>query len=347
MLSMFSGKANSQADPFSPTGPSGSAGSLMGASNSSLIASADPVCPQAAQPMDLDSDLDSDNAAIRLNSDLPSDEDSEWSGPEDSKATKKRKRCPRKKKQDRQKFVKTTKTFKGSPDRKKGDEVEIIREEVHHESGMFRPTQVSGIVRPRETKGRSKAPEPAAGPKVAIAWKKVGDKQTRDTGIVDAQKGHLMALELGGPDIPENIVPQWAQFQANGTWRQAEKAVRELAQQEKVRGNNVHYTVNCIYKEYENVSSGSAKGVFFPKAFKMTVQVLDKDKKPIGDPQVMFDNEQAQDETDDMLAERVMAKADSIDDGSDSGDSGDSGDSDDSDDSASGDARPDVSVIPR
>ena len=41
--------------------------------------------------------------------------------------------------------------------------------------------------------------------------------------------GHVMALELGGPDIPANIVPQYGQWQGNvlGAWRAMETRVGE------------------------------------------------------------------------------------------------------------------------
>jgi hypothetical protein len=35
-------------------------------------------------------------------------------------------------------------------------------------------------------------------------------------------RGHVCALELGGPDIPQNIVPQWRHWQETGEWRQME-----------------------------------------------------------------------------------------------------------------------------
>ncbi|HEV2495236.1 MAG TPA: hypothetical protein VG204_19430 [Terriglobia bacterium] len=35
-------------------------------------------------------------------------------------------------------------------------------------------------------------------------------------------KGHIMALELGGPDISANIVPQYGLWQGNGEWRTME-----------------------------------------------------------------------------------------------------------------------------
>jgi len=35
-------------------------------------------------------------------------------------------------------------------------------------------------------------------------------------------RGHVCALELGGPDISENIVPQWRHWQETGEWRRLE-----------------------------------------------------------------------------------------------------------------------------
>ncbi len=35
--------------------------------------------------------------------------------------------------------------------------------------------------------------------------------------------GHIMALQLGGPDVSENIVPQYQQWQQSGRWRVLEK----------------------------------------------------------------------------------------------------------------------------
>jgi len=42
-------------------------------------------------------------------------------------------------------------------------------------------------------------------------------------------KGHIMALELGGPDVTENILPQYEQWQENGAWKTMENAVKAVA----------------------------------------------------------------------------------------------------------------------
>lgn len=48
-----------------------------------------------------------------------------------------------------------------------------------------------------------------------------------DTAGTAFALGHIMALELGGCDISQNIVPQYGQWQGNarGSWRQMEKAL--------------------------------------------------------------------------------------------------------------------------
>jgi hypothetical protein len=40
-------------------------------------------------------------------------------------------------------------------------------------------------------------------------------------------KGHIMALELGGPDVSENIVPQYERWQGGHDWRNMETRVRD------------------------------------------------------------------------------------------------------------------------
>ncbi|MGK3983857.1 DNA/RNA non-specific endonuclease [Sorangium sp. So ce136] len=63
--------------------------------------------------------------------------------------------------------------------------------------------------------GRQDAPSPNSGFEIG---KKLG-----------TDKGHLMALQLGGPDVSENIVPQPSEWQASGCWRELEKGIHDLA----------------------------------------------------------------------------------------------------------------------
>jgi hypothetical protein len=267
-----------------------------------------------------------------LGSDIGSDEsDSDYDEAEAAISTPAPKPRKKRRKEQNGTFV-TTKTFKGAAPRAPGDGVKISREEVGHPAGRFRTTAVSGYVRPAGTKGRPSAPEPDVDLQVGIKWKEVGTHSTRNTGLVDAQKGHIMALELGGPDIPENIVPQWAQWQSNGVWREAEKAVLKRTIEENDKGNEVFFECELKYKNIEIVASGSRKSVFFPSGFKITIWIESGGVR--GEPIVMFDEQQAQDETDDKMAHRVMDEVDKVEDASDSGDSShSSSDTDDSSDS--------------
>jgi uncharacterized protein (DUF736 family) len=224
------------------------------------------------------------------------------------------------KKTKQQGSFKTRKTFRGHPPRAVGDEVMVTREKVGHYAGEYRTTSVAATVRLTPTKGRPSAPEPDVGPKVGITWKEVGSRETRNTGIVDMQKGHLMALELGGPDIPENIVAQFAQFQSNGSWRQAEINIFKITEEENKKGNTVEYECIVKYKRYKYPEQGTIKGVFIPVAFKITIQRFDSSGGPIGDKETMFDSEQKQDKTDDKMGERAISKLESEDGSSESED---------------------------
>lgn len=77
------------------------------------------------------------------------------------------------------------------------------------------PRRVMGIVVPVTTRGRPSAPVPLSG---MVTGKAAG-----------TDKGHLMALELGGPDVSENIVPQANLWQQSGGWRAIETNVLDLA----------------------------------------------------------------------------------------------------------------------
>jgi hypothetical protein len=79
------------------------------------------------------------------------------------------------------------------------------------------PRTVMGIIVPVTTKGRKSAPVPLSGASTGKAF--------------GTDKGHLMALELGGPDISANIAPQSSLWQQSGGWRSVETNALTLAQQ--------------------------------------------------------------------------------------------------------------------
>jgi hypothetical protein len=72
-------------------------------------------------------------------------------------------------------------------------------------SAHKRPVSLIGAINKKTTKGRPTPPSPICGFK---------------TDYTPFDKGHIFALELGGPDIAENIVPQYSLWQETGKWRQ-------------------------------------------------------------------------------------------------------------------------------
>jgi hypothetical protein len=118
-----------------------------------------------------------------------------------------------------------------------------------------RPVLASGFIYPvGSTSGRKTAPEPASGfrigatkriPKAALSI------SPRNTGRVDMDKGHIFALELGGPDVAANICPQFSQLQRNGEWRRMEVEAWALAD-----GSDdlVFMTIAVVYGTGQTVS---------------------------------------------------------------------------------------------
>jgi hypothetical protein len=65
-------------------------------------------------------------------------------------------------------------------------------------------------------------------------------------------KGHIIALFLGGPDIPENYAPQYEQWQQGGAWKKMETDILDLA---KAAGNSVdvYMVVRLTYGNTGNI----------------------------------------------------------------------------------------------
>jgi hypothetical protein len=195
-----------------------------------------------------------------------------------------------------------------------GAQVKIETEQISHiKFGLIeRTTLVTGIIVPQSTKGRKSAPEPMSGFKVSESEKVSGTPIVfaRNTGAPDLDKGHVMALELGGPDVPENIVPQWSNFQRNGLWKLMENAARVAA--EKLKSGVLVYHAIVLYKPYQNLSLASLKGIGVPCAFKVVTWVEDQFgvKSQVT---TVFDRTQEQDQTDDMMKLRLFAQADGLD----------------------------------
>lgn len=111
-----------------------------------------------------------------------------------------------------------------------------------------RPVLASGYIYPMgSTSGRASAPEPQSGFRIG-ATKKIPKAATavsaRNTGRVDMDKGHIFALELGGPDVAQNICPQFSQLQRNGEWRRMEVEAWKFADESD---HLVFMTIAIVY----------------------------------------------------------------------------------------------------
>lgn len=176
-----------------------------------------------------------------------------------------------------------------------------------------RPIRVSGLVEPTVTKGRSGAPDPISGKQIYFGEKegpKSSIKAPRNNGMPDAERGHVMALELGGPDIPANIVPQWAKFQGADSWRKMEVAVLKKAK-ELPKGQKLNYIVEVFYKSSGELTP-TLNTFAMPTGFKVSTETLDAKGKLI-DQAVEFLQGQSHDITDEKLRERKLKLIDGSD----------------------------------
>ena len=194
--------------------------------------------------------------------------------------------------------------------------VTIEFEEIRRRVGdpFVRTVAVKGIVWPGPTTDRGSAPEPKSGWRVSMS-KKASKRRAgggvahhpRNTGIVDAAKGHVMALELGGPDIPDNIVPQWAQWQGSGEWRKMEIQIRDRAKQGLEQKPVEYLMFHCAvgYLPMRDVEIGGLRRLCFPANFQVGLTGMRSvglgKFVPIENPKIMFSDEQRQNDTDDML----------------------------------------------
>lgn len=199
--------------------------------------------------------------------------------------------------------------------------VTITFEEVQHWQGrIVRPISVYGLVCPCATSGRPSAKEPICGLRISRA-KKVPAKYRYDPttgknynnrGIIDMEKGHIMALELGGPDISENIVPQWAKWQGCGEWSQMESKVKDLAVEGQNSVNPYHVIFHCSvgYLKMNPQTMGGADlhRVCAPNHFTVTVSKREKGGRESVIRTFDFDPEQSG--VDDKVALRKLVEVD-------------------------------------
>jgi hypothetical protein len=204
--------------------------------------------------------------------------------------------------------------------------VTIEMEEIVRAIGptIQRTRSVTGIVFPGSTEDRGgKVPEPASGWRVAFSRKQQRRRLRKfhgaikdhpyNNGAVDVAKGHVMALELGGPDIPENIVPQWAMWQGSGEWREMEREVKRMALEALQETPKRYLMFHCIvsYLRQQDARIAGLRRLCFPARFSVSVtRMIDKDNPEPGTlAESVFDDAQNRNETDDMLGMRAMILA--------------------------------------
>lgn len=179
-----------------------------------------------------------------------------------------------------------------------------------------RPVRVSGLVEETVTTGRPAAPDPIAGKQIYFGTGKAPKASIvapRNDGLTDAERGHIMALELGGPDIAENIVPQWAKFQGADTWRKMETAVLKKAKA-LPKGQRLNFIAQVFYKSSGELTP-TLNTFAVPTGFKVVTQVIG-DKKRVISEEVEFELGQAHDDTDEKLRDRKLKQIDGADDDS-------------------------------
>jgi hypothetical protein len=169
-----------------------------------------------------------------------------------------------------------------------------------------RPIRVEGLVEETVTKGRGGAPDPFSGKQIYLGSGKAPKQSIvseRNSGMPDAERGHVMALELGGPDIAENIVPQWAKYQGADTWRKMEVAV--LAKAKKLpKGQRLNYIVEVFYKSSGDLTP-TLNTFSTPTGFKVTSQVIGAKGAVLGETVELHEG-QSHDITDEKLRERKL-----------------------------------------
>jgi len=188
--------------------------------------------------------------------------------------------------------------------------VEVSHQSIEHVSlgRLDRPVGAGGLIAPTVTSGRLSAPEPASGLRVSTSKKSGLDP--RNSGIGDAHKGHIVALELGGPDVGANIVAQFGHFQSVGVWRAAERAALEIAKTKERAGEQVEYLVKLHYKPYLHPEQGSRKGLLFPTGFTVMVRPVNPKTGARGPAQILFNGENLQDEGQFREGNKKLDKAD-------------------------------------
>jgi len=149
------------------------------------------------------------------------------------------------------------------------DNVRVIYQELKHPRAGFgpRPIQVVAVIIPGHYVGtRQPTPEPSSG------------FHTGD--LPDVDKGHVIALQLGGPNNALNVVPQWAHWQRLEEWRAMERALEKQAkriadQSRPVGGLPTRSILMNVAIEYKDTGTLVRRVAWsFPSAFYVTACIV-------------------------------------------------------------------------
>lgn len=110
-----------------------------------------------------------------------------------------------------------------------------------------RPISLRGIVLPSKTNARGQTPSPVAfASMLKYLQRSKNGSQFRELAPY-SDRGHVFALDLGGPNTPYNIIPQWSGFQARGDWRKIETSIKKDATLLMEKGNSLYYEIELGY----------------------------------------------------------------------------------------------------
>jgi len=94
-----------------------------------------------------------------------------------------------------------------------------------------RPIYVEGVIELTDTDTHPSIADPISQFSVSASVKSRNFMKGNviKSGRADMHKDFIMALELGGPNVPFNIIPLWAGFQNNADWKKFAANTKNLA----------------------------------------------------------------------------------------------------------------------
>jgi len=113
-----------------------------------------------------------------------------------------------------------------------------------------RPIYVEGVIEVTEVDVHPNIPDPISQFSVSASVKSRNFMKgnVRKSGRPDMHKDYLMSLDLGGPDVPFNIIPLWANLQNNAGWKKFETNAKNLAMNSQ---EELTFQASAIYLDSE------------------------------------------------------------------------------------------------